>query len=181
MDNRSNDKKQNRSSFSSGDRKGGTRQGGNRPKFQNRNVKSGSGKRFSSPENKPRQSAEQNRRNEQATPARTAAFAALSDVLDRGAFVSEAVNRQLSQSTFPQNDRKFCTALVYGTLENLTAIDYILSAFIEETDKLDHQVLLVLRLAVCQKVFMDKIPDNAIADEAVKLKRLRGSLPSFPS
>ncbi len=115
--------------------------------------------------------ADRDRQPEKATPARYSALIALSDVLDKGAYVSEAVNRQLSQSTFPANDRRFCTALVYGTLENLTAIDHILDAFIEDTDKLDIKVRHILRLSVCQKAFMDKIPDNAIADEAVKLTR----------
>ena len=114
---------------------------------------------------------DQLRRQQQATPARMAALTALTDVLDNGAYVSEAINRQLSQSTFPQNDRRFCTALVYGTLENLTAIDYILNAFIEEPGQLDDRARMILRLAVCQKAFMDKIPDSAIADEAVRMTR----------
>ena len=171
MDNRSNDKKQNRSGFSGGRSSGGNRRGGTSPRagFDRK----GAGKRFARPAEKAGRPSEE-RRNERATPARTAALTALSDVLDRGAYVSEAINRQLSQSTFPQNDRKFCTALVYGTLENLTAIDYILKAFIEDAEKLDGQALHILRLAVCQKAFMDKIPDNAIADEAVKLTRQIG-------
>ena len=171
MDNRSNDKKQNRSGFSGGRGSGGNRSSGSSPRagFDRK----GAGKRFARPAEKAGRPSEE-RRNERATPARTAALTALSDVLDRGAYVSEAINRQLSQSTFPQNDRKFCTALVYGTLENLTAIDYILKAFIEDAEKLDGQALHIMRLAVCQKAFMDKIPDNAIADEAVKLTRQIG-------
>ena len=108
---------------------------------------------------------------QKATPARVSALTAIREVLDQGAYVSEAVNRQLSQSTFPQNDRRFCTALVYGTLENLMAIDHILDAFIEDINQLNPIVRHILRMSVCQKAFMDKIPDNAIADEAVKLTR----------
>ena len=105
MDNRSNDKKQNRSGFSGNRGSGGNRSSGSSPRagFDRK----GAGKRFARPNEKAVRPSEE-RRNERATPARTAALTALSDVLDRGAYVSEAINRQLSQSTFPQNDRKFC-------------------------------------------------------------------------
>ncbi len=116
----------------------------------------------------------EDRQAQNPSPARAAALEALRDVLDRGAYVSEAVDRQLSKSTFPQVERRFCTALVYGTLENLTAIDHILDAYIEEPEKLDQTARHILRLSVCQKAFMDKVPDNAIADEAVKLTRASG-------
>ena len=117
---------------------------------------------------------EKDDRPRQATPARIAALEAVGEVLDKGAFVSEAVDRQLSRSTLPQNDRRFMTALVYGTLENLTAIDHVLDAFIEDTAQLDPQVRNILRLAVCQKRYMDRVPDSAIADEAVRMTRQRG-------
>lgn len=172
MDNHTNDNRRSRSIFSADKGKSGRRNGGH--SAFGRDTGRNAGKRFSAPGGKPQRSPDQARRDEKATPARSAAWTALTDVLEHGAFVSEAVNRQLSQSTFPQNDRKFCTAMVYGTLENLTAIDYILNAFIEEPEKLDRQVMNVLRLAVCQKAFMDKIPDNAIADESVKLTRQIG-------
>lgn len=171
MEERNHDKKQEHASFSSGRGNSGSGKPAGRKPAGRPGALKGGPKRSAPGWRKPHPPVQQAHRDEKATPARMAALTAICDVLDRGAYVSEAVSRQLSQSTFPQNDRRFCTALVYGTLENLTAIDYILDTFIEETDKLDHQALQILRLAVCQKAFMDKIPDNAIADEAVRMTR----------
>ena len=109
-----------------------------------------------------------------ASPARAAALAALSDVLDNGAYTAEAIDRRLSGTTMAGVDRALCTALVYGTLENLLAIDHILSFYLENPDTVEKRVMNILRMAVCQKEWMDRIPDNAIADEAVRLTRQLG-------
>ena len=114
------------------------------------------------------------RRAADGPSARYAALLALEDVLNQGAYISEAIDRQLKANSFSQLDRRLCSALVYTTVENLLAIDHIISAFVEELSSLEPRTLNVLRLAVCQKAFMDRIPDNAIADEAVKLERRIG-------
>ena len=114
------------------------------------------------------------RRPDAVSPARAAAFKAIQDVLNNDAYTAMAVDRQLSQTTMTGLDRALCTALTYGTLENLLAIDHILSFYMEDLSTVEPRVKCILRMAVCQKRYMDKIPDNAIADEAVRLTRSIG-------
>ena len=114
------------------------------------------------------------RPRDSVSPSRLAALKAITDVLEHEAYIAPAVDRQLSQTSMNGLDRAFCTALTYGTLENLLAIDHILSFYIEDLQDVDPQVRCILRMAVCQKNWMDKVPDNAIADEAVRLTRAVG-------
>ena len=114
------------------------------------------------------------RRPDAVSPARAAAFRAIQDVLNNEAYTAMAVDRQLSQTNMTGLDRALCTALTYGTLENLLAIDHILSFYMEDLSTVEPRVKCILRMAVCQKRYMDKIPDNAIADEAVRLTRSIG-------
>ena len=111
---------------------------------------------------------------ETVSPARAAAYRAIVDVLEHEAYTAMAVNRVLSETTMSAADRGLCTALTYGTLENLLCIDHILSSYLEDMSGLDPHALIILRMAICQKNWMDRIPDNAIADEAVKLARSVG-------
>ena len=106
--------------------------------------------------------------------ARRAAFDVLQLTLHQDAYASLALNQALKDSGLSQADKRLCTSIVYTTLENLTAIDYALHFFLKDPLSLDPKVRDVLRLSVCQYLFMDKIPDNAIADEAVKLTRSLG-------
>ena len=108
------------------------------------------------------------------SPARAAALKAILDVLNNNAYAAMAIDRQLSLSNMSGLDRGLCTALTYGTLENLLAIDHILSFYVEDISTVEQSVLCILRMAVCQKNWMDRIPDNAIADEAVRLTRSIG-------
>ena len=106
--------------------------------------------------------------------ARRAALEAFSAVLHKDAYASQAINEQLKDAGFSQVDKRLCTSIVYRTLENLIAIDFALSGFLKEPDALDNKVRDILRISVCQTLFMDKIPENAVADEAVKLTRALG-------
>ena len=114
------------------------------------------------------------RRPDAVSPARAAAFKAIQDVLYNEAYTAMAVDRQLSQTNMTGLDRALCTALTYGTLDYLLAIDHILSFYMEDLNTVEPRVKCILRMAVCQKRYMDKIPDNAIADEAVRLTRSIG-------
>lgn len=78
-------------------------------------------------------------------------------------------------------DAKFLRELVYGTLENRIFIDYILKKLINtKLGKVNIKVLNTLRISIYQILFMDKIPEFAVINEAVnivksfKLNKLSG-------
>lgn len=64
----------------------------------------------------------------------------------------------------------FITMLFYGTLEHLRTIDYYLNLFSKvKTAKMEPSVRQILRMAVQQICWMDRVPDSAACNEAVKL------------
>lgn len=79
------------------------------------------------------------------------------------------------KSLFKDNDlssanKAFATALVYGVLDRRITLDYALQKFIKTPlKKVAPFTLEVLRTALYQIMFMDKVPNSAAVDEAVKL------------
>ncbi len=90
------------------------------------------------------------------------------------AFASQAINNQLKDNEFSQLDKRLVTSIVYRTIENLLAIDHAISFFLKDITTLSPHVQDILRISVCQYLFMDRIPENAISDEAVKVTRSMG-------
>lgn len=67
-------------------------------------------------------------------------------------------------------EKRFVSALVYGVLDRKITIDYVLSKFMKTPlKKTAPFTLSVLRSAVYQIMFMDKIPESAAVNEAVKI------------
>lgn len=73
-----------------------------------------------------------------------------------------------------KQDRAFITRLVEGTVEHRITLDYIINQFSKtKTHKMKKIILYILRLAVYQIKYMDKVPISAICNEAVKLTKKR--------
>jgi 16S rRNA (cytosine967-C5)-methyltransferase len=74
----------------------------------------------------------------------------------------------LVKYNFNKQDSAFVTALVYGVLENLLTIDYLIKKYSKrDTKKIQQVVLNIMRIGVVQLLFMDKIPESAAVNEAV--------------
>lgn len=69
-------------------------------------------------------------------------------------------------------DAKFLREIVYGTLENRIYLDHILKKLINiRLKKVNINILNILRISVYQILFMDRIPDFAVINEAVNLSK----------
>lgn len=102
--------------------------------------------------------------------ARKTAVTALLKVENDDAYSNIALNAVLNESGLEGADRAFASALFYGVLDRRITLDYVLSLFIKTSlKKVAPFTLTVLRLAVWQIMFSDKIPDSAAVNEAVKL------------
>lgn len=67
-------------------------------------------------------------------------------------------------------DRRFVSELVYGVTERKITIDYWIGRFSKvRIGKMSQWVHMVIRMAVYQLVYLDKIPQSAVCDESVKL------------
>ncbi len=102
--------------------------------------------------------------------ARKVAVLALGKIFVDGAYSNIAVNSHLKEADLTPADKAFATALIYGVLDRKITLDYVISSFIKTPiKKLSPFTLNVLRTAVYQIMFMDKIPESAAVNEAVKL------------
>lgn len=92
---------------------------------------------------------------------------------------NQAYSNLLLQSVIKQNelnksDRALLTELVYGTLQNQLALDFMLVPFLKKPEKVDQWVRHLLRLSLYQMEHLEKIPDRAVFYEAVEIAKKRG-------
>ena len=75
----------------------------------------------------------------------------------------------------PQNDKNFIKRVTEGTLENRIRIDYVINMFSKTpVNKMKPLIRNLMRMSVYQVLFMDKVPDSAVCNEAVKITGKRG-------
>lgn len=105
--------------------------------------------------------------------ARRLALNVLTDVREKGAYASLALGERLRAAYLSPEDRRLATGLVYGTLENQLQIDYALDRLMDHPTREPVQ-RDILRMGAYQILFLDRVPDSAAVDEAVKLTRAMG-------
>ena len=69
-------------------------------------------------------------------------------------------------------DRNLYTELVYGTIKRKYTLDYILKPFVKT--KIKGWMRQLLWMSIYQYVYLDKVPDHAIINEAVDIAKHRG-------
>lgn len=107
--------------------------------------------------------------------ARTAAVQALLQVEESEGYSNIVIDKTIRQMELPPREAALASALFYGVLEKRIALDWALNRFSKKpVEKLDAPVREILRLAVYQLLYMDKIPDSAAVNEAVKACRKAG-------
>ena len=101
--------------------------------------------------------------------ARDAALRALQDVVRGDAFAGQALDRRLEQARLKPDDRRLAAGLFYSAVEYRLYIEYMLGRFLQQ--KPEPVVNDILHIAAAQLLFMDRVPDHAAVDEAVKQAR----------
>ncbi len=105
--------------------------------------------------------------------ARNLALAVLEDVFVNQAYSNIALNKHLKGSQFSAADKGLVTEIVYGTVARKLTLEWYLSHFIEDRDKLDNWLYILLLLSAYQLRYLDKIPNHAVVNEAVELAKAR--------
>ena len=105
--------------------------------------------------------------------ARNLALVVLEDVFINQAYSNIALNKHLKGSQLSATDKGLVTELVYGTVARKLTLEWYLSHFIEDRDKLDNWLYVLLLMSVYQLQYLDKLPDHAVVNEAVELAKLR--------
>lgn len=85
-------------------------------------------------------------------------------------FSNIALTNGIKKFGFGGRERDFYTQLVYGVIERQNTLDYLIQQYTGKSVKrLDKPVVIILRLAIYQIKFLDKIPNSAAVSEAVKM------------
>ena len=101
--------------------------------------------------------------------ARKIALNALLEVR-QSAYSNITLNKFLNEADLSSADKSLATALFYGVLDRTITLDFVLSKHIKSPlKKVSPIALEILRIALYQIMYMDKIPDSAAVNEAVKI------------
>jgi 16S rRNA (cytosine967-C5)-methyltransferase len=105
---------------------------------------------------------------------RAVAAQILSEAESSSVYVDHVLGKHLQRTAFPARDRALVTALVHGVARWRARLDAeIQQHFRHHFDEAQPFVKNVLRSAVYQMLFMDRIPAYAAVDEAVEMIQLR--------
>lgn len=74
-----------------------------------------------------------------------------------------------------KQDRAFLTRLTEGTIERMLEMDYVIGQYSKTpVDRMKPVIKNILRMSVYQLFYMDRIPDAAVCNEAVRLAQKKG-------
>lgn len=102
--------------------------------------------------------------------AREAAYHILSEV-ENGAYANIALDEFLRKNSLSLLDKAFVTEIVYGSVKYQLKLDWILGQLVKKAAKLETGPKIIMRAAIYQIIFMERVPDSAATNEAVKLAK----------
>lgn len=117
-----------------------------------------------------------------AASSRKTALTALNDVTQNEGYSNIVIDKAIRAAGLGPRDAALSSVLFYGVLEKRMTLDYYICKFLQKPNqKLDETVLNILRIAVYQILFLDKIPESAAVNEAVNCAAdyLRGRYKGF--
>ncbi len=99
----------------------------------------------------------------------------LMEILERGGLSHVVLGQALGKYQYlEKQDRAFVTRVAEGTLEYRIQIDWILDQVSRTaTERMKPLIRCLLRMSAYQILYMDRIPDAAVCNEAVKLAKKR--------
>lgn len=83
------------------------------------------------------------------------------------------VDRFLTDSNFSDADNRLLVRLVYGVTQRRYTLNYYLKPIIKGK-KIEPWVETLLRLSIYQLVYLDRIPEHAVVNEAVNIAKING-------
>lgn len=104
--------------------------------------------------------------------ARESAMFTLAACERQGAWSDGYLKKILREQKLDRRDAALATRLCYGVLQNKLLLDWHLARFCKSRlAALDIKVLCILRVALYQLLFLEKIPPSAAVNEAVALTK----------
>lgn len=95
----------------------------------------------------------------------------LMEILERAGYSHMILRQALNKFQYlDKSERAFISRTVDGTVEYLIQIDYVIDSFSKiKVNKMKPVIRTILRMSVYQLLYMDRVPDSAVCNEAVKL------------
>ncbi|MCL2055280.1 MAG: 16S rRNA (cytosine(967)-C(5))-methyltransferase RsmB [Oscillospiraceae bacterium] len=95
--------------------------------------------------------------------------------MENKAYSNLALNAALSGTAFKTGEKAFTARLFCGVTERKLTLDYIISLHSKKPpQKLDREILTILRMGLYQLLYMDSVPDSAAVNESVLLAKKAG-------
>lgn len=117
------------------------------------------------------------------TDSREIALDILLEILEKGGYTHLILRQALSKYQYlDKPERAFITRIAEGTVEYMLLLDFTIHSFSSvKVTKMKPVIRTILRMSVYQLLFMDRVPDSAVCNEAVKLavKRKFSGLKGF--
>lgn len=111
-----------------------------------------------------------------AVGAREAALYVLARCRRYDAWSQQTIQTAAEKYSLDERDTALCTKLCMDVIQNAALCDYYIDCYSSiPTAKIEPNLLDILRLGVCQLLFMDKIPVSAAVNEAVEQTKRTGS------
>jgi len=107
--------------------------------------------------------------------ARELALKIISEIYSKNAYANIVLVKEINTRYLEDQDRRFVTELVYGTIKTGETLDWILKHYVDRPlTKIPGVILNILRLGIYQLFFLSKVPAAATCNEAVKLAKKYG-------
>ena len=107
--------------------------------------------------------------------AREVALKIINEVINEGAYANIALARELGRRGLSDQDRRFVTEIVYGTIKAGDTLDWILGHYVTRPlDKVPPVIRNILRMGVYQLFFLSRVPASAACNQAVELAKKYG-------
>ncbi|WP_322626962.1 16S rRNA (cytosine(967)-C(5))-methyltransferase RsmB [Aedoeadaptatus coxii] len=84
-----------------------------------------------------------------------------------GEFIQDAFDRK----GLNPKDERLAETIINGTIQHELFLDYVIDQFVSNTDKLQANLRILLRMSIYQIRFLDRVPNRAIVDESVKIAK----------
>lgn len=106
---------------------------------------------------------------------RYVALEALERVERGGAYSNLLLNEVIAKNQLAQIDNGLLTELVYGTIARRLLLEYDIAPFIAKAKKVEPWVKTLLCLSVYQFLYLDRVPEHAVINEAVEIAKAKGN------
>lgn len=101
------------------------------------------------------------------------ALVLLDKVENKAEYSNIVIGNFIKETEFDERDRRLIVQIVYGVIQNRYSLDFYMENIIKGK-KIDKWILSLLRMSLYQMLYLDRIPEYAVVNEAVLIAKTNG-------